>query len=112
MRCPVIVIGVLAGEQVASAAMSIQNDAAVGRERDPVCGMSVRLDAALEEGLVAEHEGHTYYFCRTACRDALVASPTEYTTYGHTSEPAASYQQPAVDAGICEVAEAGESARG
>ena len=128
--------------------MSIQNNATVAREHDPVCGMSVRLDAALEEGLVAEHEGNTYYFCRTACREAFVTSPTEYmTSHGHISEPAptgdpviddgmrrwyescscclsdaypevkaaldaerASHQQPEVDAGICEVAEAGESA--
>ena len=37
--------------------------------------------------MVAEHEGNTYYFCRTACREAFVASPTEYmTSHGHTSE--------------------------
>jgi Domain of Unknown Function (DUF326) len=28
-----------------------------GRERDGVCGMSVRIDVATQDGLVAEHEG-------------------------------------------------------
>ena len=43
---------------------------------DPVCGMQI------EEQDVAgqtEHEGRTYYFCSTACKDKFEASPEEYT---------------------------------
>lgn len=119
----------------------------VQRERDPVCGMSVRVDVALEDGLTAEHDGHTYFFCRQACRDAFVAAPADYlTSHSHTdAAPAGApviddgmrrwYEscscclsdaypevkaaldaervekaEPAVDAGICEVAEAAEPA--
>jgi hypothetical protein len=58
------------------------------------------VDAALEDGLVAEHDSHTYYFCRTACRDAFVASPGEYvTSHSHTTE-AAPAGAPAIDAGM------------
>lgn len=55
-------------------------DDAVRRERDPVCGMNARVDAALEDGLVAEHAGHTYYFCRAGCRDEFVADPARFIT--------------------------------
>lgn len=80
--------------------MSLQNDATVARERDPVCGMSVRLDAALEDGLVADHDGHTYYFCRSACREAFVASPAAYSTsHGHTAEGATA-GGPVIDEGM------------
>jgi P-type Cu+ transporter len=30
---------------------------------DPVCGMTVDPEAARAKGLVAEHNGVTYYFC-------------------------------------------------
>jgi len=51
-----------------------------GRDRDPVCGMTVRVDVAVEEGLVAHHDGRAYHFCRAACRDAFLASAGEYAT--------------------------------
>jgi YHS domain-containing protein len=35
--------------------------------KDPVCGMSVDLDAAREKGLVAEHAGTEYGFCGKGC---------------------------------------------
>lgn len=73
---------------------------AVLRERDPVCGMSVRVDVALEDGLTAEHDGHTYFFCREGCRDAFVASPADYmTSHSHAAE-AASSGAPAIDEGM------------
>lgn len=37
-----------------------QQPTEVERHRDPVCGMNVRVDAAIPDGLVAEGEGHTY----------------------------------------------------
>ena len=124
--------------------MSI-NPATVDRPRDPVCGMAVRPDAATAQGLVAEHERHTYYFCRSGCLEQFAADPTRFITSHHDVEPAIGsgapieidagmrlwYEscscclsdahpevkaaldaerednaEPAVDAGICEVAEA------
>lgn len=71
-----------------------------GRERDPVCGMSVRVDVAAADGLVAEHDGHIYSFCRTSCRDAFVAAPREYiTSHSHAAE-AASAGAPTIDEGM------------
>ena len=62
---------------------------AVRRERDPVCGMSVRVDVALEDGLTAEHDGHAYFFCRQGCLDTFIASPgIHIPSHGHAAEPA------------------------
>ncbi len=59
------------------------------RERDPVCGMSVRVDVAVQDGLTAEHDGHTYFFCREGCREAFVASPADHvTSHSHAAESA------------------------
>ena len=49
---------------------------------DPVCGMSVRLDAAEQEGLLLDHHGTLYAFCRPGCRDAFSADPHRYTANG------------------------------
>jgi YHS domain-containing protein len=59
--------------------MSTHHDSNVARDRDPVCGMSVRIDVAIDEGLVAEHDGHVSHFCRAACRDAFTADPGRFT---------------------------------
>jgi YHS domain-containing protein len=66
------------------------------RLTDPVCGMSVRLDAAESEGLVLDHHGTLYGFCRAACRDAFTADPHRYA--GHA--PIASAPAPAAAAGL------------
>ena len=50
------------------------------RLTDPVCGMSVRLGVAEEEGLTLEHHGTLYAFCRSACLDAFSADPHRYTS--------------------------------
>ena len=34
---------------------------------DPVCGMQVNPEVAAAQGLSAEHEGETYYFCGRGC---------------------------------------------
>jgi len=34
---------------------------------DPVCGMQVSPEVALAQGLVAEHDGQTHYFCSRGC---------------------------------------------
>ena len=81
--------------------MSTHPEPTVARERDPVCGMSVRLDAALEDGLVVEHEAHAYYFCRAGCRDAFVAAPDQYiTSHRHAAEAPASGGAPQIDEGM------------
>ena len=76
------------------------NPAATDRPRDPVCGMAVRVDAATEDGLVAEHDGHTYYFCRSACREAFTADPTRFITSHHDSPPVANGGPIEIDAGM------------
>lgn len=120
--------------------------ASTDRPRDPVCGMTVRTDVATEDGLTAEHDSHTYYFCRQGCLEQFSADPAQFITSHHDAPPADSppaavriddgmrlwYEscscclsdahpevkaaldaereakaRPPVDAGICEVAEAG-----
>lgn len=43
--------------------------------RDPVCGMTVRADAASHP---LAHAGVTYYFCGVGCRDAFRRDPDVY----------------------------------
>ena len=45
---------------------------------DPVCKMTVAK--ANPSGGTAEHEGETYYFCSSGCREAFVASPAQFLT--------------------------------
>ena len=80
--------------------MNLETAASVARERDPVCGMNVRLDVAIEDGLVADHEGHAYYFCRTACRDAFAAAPDSYITFHSHSAESAPAGTPTIDDGM------------
>jgi Cu+-exporting ATPase len=35
---------------------------------DPVCGMEVNPEVASAQGLNAEHDGRTYYFCGRGCK--------------------------------------------
>ena len=80
--------------------MNTHSEPTVARERNPVCGMSVRLDAALEGGLVVEHEAHTYYFCRTDCRDSFLAAPEQYITSHRHAAEAAPAGAPHIDEGM------------
>lgn len=80
--------------------MTTPSNAAVRRERDPVCGMNVRVEVALEDGLVAEHDGHTYYFCRQGCRDEFVTEPARFiNSHAHAPE-AAPGGTPVIDDGM------------
>ena len=45
---------------------------------DPVCGMTVDVATAEEAGLLLEHEGRTWAFCRAGCRRAFVEEPDVY----------------------------------
>jgi YHS domain-containing protein len=71
------------------------------RPRDPVCGMAVRIDVATEDGLVAEHDNHTYYFCRRGCLDQFSADPAQFITSHHDPAPADASAAPIeIDAGM------------
>jgi len=48
-----------------------------GKERDPVCGMSVDPKTALQ----ASHEGKQYYFCSQNCRTKFTTKPEESMTH-------------------------------
>jgi YHS domain-containing protein len=75
--------------------------ASTDRPRDPVCGMAVRIDAATEDGLVAEHDSHTYYFCRAGCLEEFSADPTRFITSHHDAARAESSSAPIeIDAGM------------
>jgi YHS domain-containing protein len=43
---------------------------------DPVCGMEVNMTNP--PGGTAEHEGGTYYFCASGCREAFTANPKDF----------------------------------
>ena len=45
---------------------------------DPVCGMSVEPAEAAAKGLVAEHNGVTYYFCGRGCLLDFRDDPDRY----------------------------------
>jgi len=51
------------------------SEPAVHTDIDPVCGMTVTITPA---SLVAQHDGHAYYFCGTKCRTKFVADPASY----------------------------------
>ncbi len=46
--------------------------------KDPVCGMDVNPEIASAQGLTAEHEGATYYFCGKGCKLDFADDPTRY----------------------------------
>jgi len=43
--------------------------------KDPVCGMNI--DAATAAGR-ADHEGQTYYFCGSKCKEKFDLHPEQY----------------------------------
>jgi xanthine dehydrogenase accessory factor len=67
--------------QLRAAGRLVPANAAVAPARptaiDPLCGMTVAADASSRP---VEHDGVTYYFCSTGCRDAFVADPSAYTS--------------------------------
>ena len=42
---------------------------------DPVCGMEVSKDANSEK---SQHNGKTYYFCSSDCREQFEAAPDDF----------------------------------
>lgn len=51
--------------------------------RDPVCGMAVDSETA---AATLTDEGHSYYFCSTACRDRFAADPAAFRAAGRPTE--------------------------
>jgi YHS domain-containing protein len=48
------------------------------RVLDPVCGMTVQVAKAEEAGLITEHDGRTYAFCREGCLRAFRDEPAAF----------------------------------
>jgi len=46
--------------------------------RDPVCGMTVRIEKASAAGRMSEHLGKTYYFCNDGCKKEFELNPAKY----------------------------------
>lgn len=69
---------------------------------DPVCGMTVDVAKAEVAGLLLEHEGRTWAFCREGCKRAFVESPAKYIAQTETAvERAASPKAiPVIDEGM------------
>jgi Cu+-exporting ATPase len=71
---------------------------------DPVCGMTVDVAKAEAAGLLLEHEGRTYGFCRAGCMRAFVDGPAEYIAAAEAASaaPAGSASQglPVIDEGM------------
>jgi Cu+-exporting ATPase len=69
---------------------------------DPVCGMTVDVAKAEAAGLLLEHDGRTWGFCREGCKRAFVESPAEYIAQAEVAvERAASPKAiPVIDEGM------------
>lgn len=46
--------------------------------KDPVCGMTVNPESAKADGLIAEVDGTTYFFCSEDCREQFKQNPTQF----------------------------------
>lgn len=47
----------------------------MARVKDPVCGMTIEDAGA---AATSEHEGKTYYFCSTDCKEEFDADPERF----------------------------------
>jgi P-type Cu+ transporter len=63
---------------------SVHPPAAPGDVVDPVCGMTVRPDAAFAH---AEYNGQTYYFCGQGCANRFRANPAQFLKDARTTAP-------------------------
>ena len=45
---------------------------------DPVCGMTVEIEQARSNGLIAEHDGREYVFCGKGCMLEFGDDPDRY----------------------------------
>jgi xanthine dehydrogenase accessory factor len=69
-----------AGEFTVAAAGPAAPEPANTEAVDPVCGMTVTVDASGWSAHMHEHDGTTYHFCCVGCRDRFAADPTPYLT--------------------------------
>lgn len=46
--------------------------------KDPVCGMDVNPEIATAQGLSAEYQGETYFFCGKGCKLDFQDGPARY----------------------------------
>ncbi len=69
---------------------------------DPVCGMTVDVARAEAAGLLVEHEGRTYAFCRPGCRRAFLEGPEEYVAQAEraATTPRIKGALPVIDEGM------------
>ncbi len=52
--------------------------APVAAVKDPVCGMTVNPESARADGLTAEVDGTTYFFCSEDCREQFTQDPSQF----------------------------------
>jgi YHS domain-containing protein len=52
--------------------------------KDPVCGMSVKIDGAK---YTADYKGTKYYFCSEGCKTQFTKSPEKYLTPNDAAKP-------------------------
>lgn len=62
--------------QAADKAQAAEAHALDAAATDPVCGM--RVDPVAPKGGTAQHDGVTYGFCSTRCRERFQADPLRY----------------------------------
>jgi Cu+-exporting ATPase len=55
--------------------LTLENEQTPTRVTDPVCGMTVRPEAAAAS---VDHDGRTFYFCSTRCSETFAADPGRY----------------------------------
>ena len=69
---------------------------------DPVCGMTVDVARAEENGLTLEHEGRTYAFCRSGCLRAFREEPHVYAAKAQAAAeaPKPTGALPVIDEGM------------
>ena len=52
--------------------------------KDPVCGMTIDSGNAAGQ---SSHQGQTYYFCSTDCKQQFDANPAKYARTGTKAQP-------------------------
>ena len=50
---------------------------------DPVCGMEVNREIASAQGLTADHDGATYFFCGKGCKLDFDEDPARFFEAGY-----------------------------
>lgn len=55
-----------------------------GQALDPVCGMTVDIEAATDKELHLVHDGTDYYFCGRGCKLEFGDDPARFLDPGYT----------------------------